>query len=88
MAVRCKIFEHQRVHQLERMVNDFLDETGVNVVNATQSCDAHGNITLVVWYEEVKVSQGLLDGNLLEKIEEVPEEIKSEASDDPWEKSL
>ena len=27
MSVKCKIFEHQRVHHLERLINDFLEET-------------------------------------------------------------
>lgn len=59
MGVKCKVFTHNmsRVHYLEQEINNFIDETGVLVVDSTQSCAASGDLCIIVWYEEGKNPQ-------------------------------
>jgi len=54
MSIKCKAFEHHisRIHYLERQINDFIDESGAEVVTATQACDANGNVAIIIWYRE------------------------------------
>lgn len=59
MSVKCKVFTHNmsRVHYLEQEINDFIKETGALIINSTQSCDATGDLCVIVWYDEGKNSQ-------------------------------
>lgn len=52
MKIQCKIFSHTRVHELERMINDFLHERERELVAITQSVNAEGGIYISIWFRD------------------------------------
>ena len=50
MKLQCRIFNHIRMHELQREINEFLKEKDLEVFSATQSNNAEGTLFITLWY--------------------------------------